>query len=72
MITGYELWARHVSDDDFTKVDAYDESASFTLEKDRDGLTAGGLHYFKYLAVNEIGDSEFSDEATFYLAPKPG
>jgi hypothetical protein len=71
LITGYELWARLHSDSDFSEVTAYDQSASFTLEEVRDGLTPGELHYFKYRAVNEIGNSLYSDEAAFFLAPKP-
>jgi hypothetical protein len=44
---------------------------SFTLEEVRDGLVPGSIHYFKILAVNDVGDSLFSEEASFALAPLP-
>ena len=44
---------------------------TFTVEAIRDNLVAGKIHYFKILAVNNVGKSEFSDESSFALAPLP-
>jgi hypothetical protein len=68
----YELHARPAATPTFSQITAYDgQSMTFTLEAVRDGLVPGSIHYFKMLAVNDVGNSLFSEEASFALAPLP-
>lgn len=35
------------------------------------GLQAGEIHYFKLRSTNDVGDSEYSPEASAAFAPLP-
>ena len=47
------------------------QSMLHTMDVLADSLSAGQIYYFKIQAVNDVGDSEFSDVASAALAPLP-
>ena len=71
-VLSYTLYVRDEDTATFSPVSTYDGvSMSHTLDSVADSLSVGKIHYFKLQATNDVGTSEFSDEASVALAPLP-
>jgi hypothetical protein len=71
-ILSYELFYRDELTATFSAVPRYAGTAlTHTLEATTDSLNVGRIHYFKLRALNDVGSSAYSDEASAALAPLP-
>lgn len=73
-ITDYKLYADSGNDftSAFTELTNYDGSAStYTVTVTGDSLTAQRIYRFRYVATNEFGDSEQSNELIAGLGAPP-
>jgi len=71
-VLSYALYVRAEASQDYRLVATYDgESMAHVLDVVDDALLAGAIHYFQFQAINEVGASELSEEASAALAPLP-
>lgn len=71
-VLSYVLYLRDETSQDYRLATTYDgASMAHVLDIVDDALAAGAVHYFKYQALNGVGASEPSEEASAALAPLP-
>ena len=73
-LDAYELWIDDGELGPFSKLTSYDgQSTSFTIDNTVEPqLISGKIYRAKYLAHNEMGDSEFSETVSAAMADLPG
>lgn len=70
-ILRYDLFFRPESSNTFSAVTSYVGQLMTHTMTASHGLQAGEIHYFKLRSTNDVGDSEYSPEASAAFAPLP-